>query len=88
VFFERNGLRHGEFTLRESDEHKIIELQWNSDSSILAVWLQVKQNDTFKTTGMVLTKLIDQFAIPAYNNICDSAIVDNEQLSLVPKAAS
>ncbi|KAJ2960629.1 hypothetical protein NQZ79_g4082 [Umbelopsis isabellina] len=36
VFFERNGLRHGEFTLRESDQHKVLELLWNSDSSILA----------------------------------------------------
>jgi elongator complex protein 1 len=51
VFFERNGLRHGEFSLRETSEHKVIELQWNADSSILAVWLQVQQNDTIKKTG-------------------------------------
>ncbi|EKD16630.1 IKI3 family protein [Drepanopeziza brunnea f. sp. 'multigermtubi' MB_m1] len=42
VFFERNGLRHGQFTLRltpeqlqRSDEH--IKLSWNSDSTVLAV---------------------------------------------------
>lgn len=51
VFFERNGLRHGEFTLRESDQHKVIELLWNSDSSILAVWMQVKRGDTVKQVG-------------------------------------
>ncbi|PBP19397.1 IKI3 family protein [Diplocarpon rosae] len=42
VFFERNGLRHGQFTLRltpeqlhSPDEH--IKLSWNSDSTVLAV---------------------------------------------------
>lgn len=42
VFFERNGLRHGQFTLRLSSEqlHKpeeYIKLGWNSDSTVLAV---------------------------------------------------
>ena len=42
VFFERNGLRHGDFSLRlDKDELKswgsFITLAWNSDSSILAV---------------------------------------------------
>lgn len=35
VFFERNGLRHGEFTLRSSTER--IKLEWNTDSTVLAV---------------------------------------------------
>ncbi|KAL5324383.1 hypothetical protein ACEPPN_008928 [Leptodophora sp. 'Broadleaf-Isolate-01'] len=42
VFFERNGLRHGQFCLRlspeqlqKSEEH--IKLHWNSDSTVLAV---------------------------------------------------
>lgn len=42
VFFERNGLRHGQFTLRLSEhdlalDQKGIHLAWNADSSILAV---------------------------------------------------
>ncbi|CZR59702.1 related to killer toxin insensitive protein 3 [Phialocephala subalpina] len=44
VFFERNGLRHGQFRLRLTpkqlqlpDQH--IKLQWNSDSTVLAVIL-------------------------------------------------
>ncbi|KAG5999936.1 hypothetical protein E4U43_001789 [Claviceps pusilla] len=44
VFFERNGLRHGQFTLRspgrdvlENDE---IRLEWNVDSTVLAVVLK------------------------------------------------
>ncbi|KAF4963031.1 hypothetical protein FSARC_8919 [Fusarium sarcochroum] len=41
VFFERNGLRHGEFTLRSSsgpvEAHERIRLEWNSDSTVLAV---------------------------------------------------
>ncbi|KAI7821425.1 IKI3 family-domain-containing protein [Kickxella alabastrina] len=36
VFYERNGLRHGEFTLRECTR-RVVDLAWNSDSSVLAV---------------------------------------------------
>ena len=43
VFFERNGLRHGQFTLRSPQgsvvDHSKIRLQWNSDSTVLAVAL-------------------------------------------------
>lgn len=42
VFFERNGLRHGEFNLRLDQEEittigSTIELNWNIDSTVLAV---------------------------------------------------
>ncbi|KAF5025006.1 hypothetical protein F66182_2957 [Fusarium sp. NRRL 66182] len=41
AFFERNGLRHGEFTLRSPagpvEAHEKIRLEWNSDSTALAV---------------------------------------------------
>lgn len=42
IFFERNGLRHGEFTLRLSEEDRElvgddIHLNWNVDSTVLAV---------------------------------------------------
>ena len=42
IFFERNGLRHGHFSLRLSKAEREtwgqkIELQWNVDSSVLAV---------------------------------------------------
>jgi len=45
IFFERNGLRHGQFTLRISSEElntsvSSIKLAWNSDSSVLAVILE------------------------------------------------
>lgn len=43
VFFERNGLRHGQFSLRLSPEqlgaNDQIKLFWNSDSTVLAVAL-------------------------------------------------
>ncbi|EGY15753.1 hypothetical protein VD0002_g477 [Verticillium dahliae] len=43
VFFERNGLRHGQFTLRSPDgpvtEHGRIRLEWNADSTVLAIIL-------------------------------------------------
>ncbi|KAM5382866.1 hypothetical protein ACJZ2D_002257 [Fusarium nematophilum] len=42
AFFERNGLRHGQFTLRSPSgtpvtAHERIRLEWNSDSTALAV---------------------------------------------------
>ncbi|KAL8895513.1 MAG: hypothetical protein Q9207_008142 [Kuettlingeria erythrocarpa] len=43
VFFERNGLRHGQFPLRPLDgieegmEVLILSLQWNVDSTVLAI---------------------------------------------------
>jgi elongator complex protein 1 len=46
VFFERNGLRHGEFALRihvypdEGSKKSRIGLEWNSDSTVLAVILE------------------------------------------------
>lgn len=41
VFFERNGLRHGQFELRLSQEElqdwgSVVSLKWNVDSSVLA----------------------------------------------------
>ncbi|KAL2013837.1 hypothetical protein VTN00DRAFT_1362 [Thermoascus crustaceus] len=42
VFFERNGLRHGQFTLRLTEDERAswasdIHLAWNIDSTVLAV---------------------------------------------------
>lgn len=35
TFYERNGLQHGEFNLKRSEQ--IIQLAWSSDSEVLAV---------------------------------------------------
>jgi elongator complex protein 1 len=62
IFFERNGLRHGEFTLRVDQigvkdkgvEHerrwgyKVRELAWNSDSNVLAIWIESDVGDIGK----------------------------------------
>uniref|UniRef100_A0A8C4NMY7 Elongator complex protein 1 n=1 Tax=Eptatretus burgeri TaxID=7764 RepID=A0A8C4NMY7_EPTBU len=41
IFFERNGLAHGEFTLPFGRDSVLVkEMLWNSDSSILALWLE------------------------------------------------
>lgn len=38
IFFERNGLRHGEFDLRR--DLKVSDLQWNSTSELLSIWYE------------------------------------------------
>ncbi|KAL5000714.1 IKI3 family-domain-containing protein [Aspergillus recurvatus] len=54
VFFERNGLRHGQFTLRLTEEERStwasnIHLSWNVDSTVLAV--QFKDRIQLWTSG-------------------------------------
>lgn len=53
VFFERNGLRHGQFSLRDPTERPLkndkIKLEWNSDSTVLGVILDDRTQ--FWTTG-------------------------------------
>ncbi|CAL1531752.1 unnamed protein product [Lymnaea stagnalis] len=41
VFFEKNGLRHGEFAIPvTADQSTVVKsLMWNQDSTILAIWL-------------------------------------------------
>lgn len=59
VFFEKNGLRHGEFGLRQetsgagtADEkgrkwgYKVKEVCWSSDSNVLLVWIEEDAGDT------------------------------------------
>ncbi|XP_074850568.1 elongator complex protein 1 isoform X2 [Carettochelys insculpta] len=55
VFFEKNGLLHGEFTLPfQKDQAKVKELLWNLDSTIMAVWLEdIKKENNFKTNTYV-----------------------------------
>uniref|UniRef100_A0A452UM88 Elongator complex protein 1 n=1 Tax=Ursus maritimus TaxID=29073 RepID=A0A452UM88_URSMA len=46
VFFEKNGLLHGHFTLPFlKDEVKVNGLLWNADSTVLAVWLEDLQRE-------------------------------------------
>lgn len=59
VFFERNGLRHGDFRLRCWNEdiqsssdgsrnwgYKIKDMLWSSDSAVLAIWIERNGGDT------------------------------------------
>ncbi|ESK87867.1 pol ii transcription elongation factor [Moniliophthora roreri MCA 2997] len=56
VFFERNGLRHGEFELRPKDMgiiqqekfkwgYRVKEVGWSSDSNVLTVWIEREEGD-------------------------------------------
>ncbi|KAI0326070.1 IkappaB kinase complex IKAP component [Cubamyces sp. BRFM 1775] len=80
VFFERNGLRHGEFTLRESlpaeagkavsDRRKwgyrVREVGWSSDSNVLSVWIEREDGDIVQlwTTGNYHWYLKQEIAAP------------------------
>ena len=64
VFFERNGLRHGEFNLRAEQlsskglasevtqsrkwGYKVREIAWNSDSTVLAIWIEGERGDVLQ----------------------------------------
>lgn len=62
IFYESNGLRHGEFTLRvEKLEWIVHKLFWNADSTVLAIWLEKhpesKSDSEPKTLGNLLLLL-------------------------------
>ncbi|KAJ7750119.1 pol II transcription elongation factor [Mycena maculata] len=62
VFFERNGLRHGEFGIRVADlsiqpgareegrkwGYKVKALSWSSDSNVLGLWIEKDEGDIFQ----------------------------------------
>lgn len=70
VFFERNGLRHGELTLRESQNienavserrrwgYRVRELGWNSDSNVLSVWIERQDGDLGKLPFCATTPFV------------------------------
>ena len=54
VFFERNGLRHGEFTLPVGvSDVTVRELYWNIDSTVLCIWLQENKPEDSELTQFV-----------------------------------
>ncbi|KAL4889007.1 IKI3 family-domain-containing protein [Aspergillus ambiguus] len=75
VFFERNGLRHGEFTLRLTEEERCswasnIHLSWNIDSTVLAV--HFKDRVQFWTMGnyhYYLKQEVPVVTNPDYSNV-------------------
>lgn len=90
VFFERNGLRHGEFGIRAAHlevkctgrlrwGYKVREVSWSSDSNVLAVWIERDEGDI----GMVPFGFIaaSWLKIPPPEFI--SSVMDNWELSLV-----
>jgi elongator complex protein 1 len=78
VFFEKNGLRHGQFGLRPDDlgvqkpptvdsgeigpsrwGYKVREVNWNSDSNVLSIWITRSEGDIGafpSATGTIIVK--------------------------------
>ncbi|KAI9771353.1 MAG: hypothetical protein M1840_002323 [Geoglossum simile] len=71
VFFERNGLRHGQFDLRLAPEEMVtwasdIELKWNGDSTVLAVCFTDRVQ--FWTMGNYHYYLKQEFRLPTFGD--------------------
>ncbi|KAF7290054.1 polymerase II transcription elongation factor [Mycena chlorophos] len=79
VFFERNGLRHGEFRIRHEElglletksaerkwGYRVRELNWSSDSNVLGIWIEKDDGDVFQlwTTGNYHWYLKHEMAAP------------------------
>jgi elongator complex protein 1 len=89
IFFERNGLRHGEFSLKidqlsvkekRPDDgrdrkwgYRVRELAWNSDSTVLAIWVEGNDGDVGKVSLNSPKPLLNVF----------SSILDYGKLPLV-----
>ncbi|XP_065189160.1 putative elongator complex protein 1 [Sycon ciliatum] len=57
VFFEKNGLRHGEFTLPfQRLEVRVCEVSWNIDSSVLAVWCESLPDGVDEKSGELIKR--------------------------------
>ncbi|KAG6878005.1 hypothetical protein C0993_000965 [Termitomyces sp. T159_Od127] len=74
VFFERNGLRHGEFAIRAAElrgagrwGYRVKELSWSSDSGVLAVWVERDEGDVVQlwTMGNYYWYLKQEIEAPA-----------------------
>ncbi|WWD21132.1 hypothetical protein CI109_105613 [Kwoniella shandongensis] len=56
AMLERNGLRHGGFELREGKEvwkeGRVRGMSWNSDSEVLAIWIERKDRDVVQLWTM------------------------------------
>ncbi|KZT60539.1 IkappaB kinase complex, IKAP component [Calocera cornea HHB12733] len=49
VFFERNGLRHGEFMMREErGRYRVREMCWSAGSEVLALWIEREEGDVMQ----------------------------------------
>ena len=73
AFFEKNGLRHGEFTLPFGvKDVKVCEVMWNLDSTVLAVWaedLEDGEGTLKKAYGNTLQSLYNTLRYNIYLDI-------------------
>ncbi|EPX74371.1 elongator subunit Iki3 [Schizosaccharomyces octosporus yFS286] len=68
IFFERNGLRHGEFSLGCPSNEKFTGLAWNNASSILAI--STPQSIALWTTGNYHWYLKKTIPIASHASFC------------------
>ncbi|KAG8883867.1 hypothetical protein FRB97_005705 [Tulasnella sp. 331] len=96
VFYERNGLRHGEFTLHEQSleettpgvkrrwGYRVREMGWSSDSMILAVWIERDDTDVAQVIDLKLVWDTCASTVAAPNDFGTVAAVDGSSLLVTP----
>ncbi|XP_073242058.1 elongator complex protein 1-like [Porites lutea] len=68
IFFERNGLRHGEFILPFNKmEVQVVELAWNIDSTVLAVWAVELQSQELTESQFVPKSYVQLWTVNNYH---------------------
>ena len=68
MFFELNGLRHGEFTLPyKVKEVRVREVSWNNDSSVLAVWCEEYPQEGADSKTFLPKSYVDLWTVNNYH---------------------
>ncbi|XP_062516736.1 elongator complex protein 1-like [Corticium candelabrum] len=82
IFFEKNGLRHGEFTLPFArGQAQVRDLQWNADSSILAIWLEVYHKSITGDVKLSTQSTVQMWSVGNYHwYLKQEFVLSNEKL--------
>ncbi|XP_068089818.1 elongator complex protein 1 [Hyperolius riggenbachi] len=84
IFFEKNGLVHGEFSLPFArGAVQVKELLWNADSTVLAVWLQDIDTNGSKQNTSVQLWVVGNYHWYLKQNLHFGNIDDNKLVSVM-----
>ncbi|KAL8606732.1 hypothetical protein ACOMHN_018766 [Nucella lapillus] len=68
IFFEKNGLRHGEFNLVSGKEDiKVVEVMWNLESTVLCVWCEQLEGEKATDTAVKPASFVQLWTCSNYH---------------------